>query len=487
MSTTITKENIQHKHYDAMVIATLPLIIASTFLFGTRVLLLAIIAVVTARAIDVLASMMFNTELDTSDKSSIVAALVFVLMLPVSIPIYIVVVTIGVTIFIGKHAFGGHGSYPFSLPALAICLAAVNWPNEVFKVVEPFSSVEFFSGEAVDFLTHTTVIKQGGLPNVTLIDLLLGNYASAMGTSFVLVIVAIGIYLVVTKRISFIIPATYLITYSLMSLLSPRIFGISLLDNLTLEVLTGGCIFYAFFVISETALTPKGKLAQGVYGFLAGALGVLFTQFGAYEIGVCFAILILNAMQRAIEEGSALALVYIGDYKKKSKQPKEVKEKPAPKPIQKPEPKVKEIVEKEKEDKSFPLDLIKKAEDDIDEVIFSTQTFSMQELLDETRKSKSKTQKEKINADGDKEGNKKPSDIDKKPQNKKPRRKKPENKTAAPKKSSARKPKEETQKETKPKTARKPKEETQKETKPRTARKPKEENIKDTIQEKGEN
>ncbi len=435
MSTTFIKENTQHKHYDAMVIATLPLLLTSTVMFGTRVLLLVITAVVTARIMDVLAAMMFNKTIDSSDKSSIVAALVFVLMLPVSVPLYIVVMTIAATIFIGKHAFGGHGSYPFSLPALAICLAAVNWPEEVFKVVSPFTEVGFFSGEATDFLTHTTVIKQGGLPNVTLIDMLLGNYASAMGTSFILIIVAIGIYLITTKRISLIIPSIYLITFALTSLLFPRIFGISLLDNLTLELLTGGCIFYAFFVISEPALTPKGNLAKIVYGFLAGLLGVLFTHFGAYEIGVCFAILILNAMQRAIEEGSALAIVALNESKQKSKDKikakkedkpileNKVKEKPIKKLAQESKPKI------EKEDKSFPIDLIQKAEDDIDQVIFSTQTFSMQELLDETRKSKKINQKRET--------------VKKEKEDKqvfrKPRRKKADTSAVSPKKASAKK------------------------------------------------
>ncbi len=439
MNTKIIKQDTQHKHYDAMVIAVIPLIVVSSIMFGPRVILLSIIGLLTARVIDVLASMIFNTELDTSDKSSILAALVFVLMLPVSVPIHIVVVTISVTVFIGKHAFGGNGAYPFSLPALAICLAAVNWTEEVFKVVSPFTTVSFFSGEAVDFATHTTVIKQGGLPNVSLLDLLLGNYASAMGTSFVLVIIAIGIYLMVTKRISFTIPVAYLATYIIFALIFPRIYGISLMDNLILEVLTGGCVFYAFFVISEPALTPNTKSAQIVYGVLAGALGVIFTYYGAYEIGVCFAILILNAMQRAIEESVAIAGLFIKDKKSASKSvkkqeskaelKKEVAEdiekkelvKDAPKDIKAPQTKeeplkikkevkeeikkeetkeisqseVKEIKKEEPQGKQFPIDLISKAEDDIDEVIFSTQTFSLQELLEETRKAKTKSSQTK--------------------------------------------------------------------------------------------
>ncbi len=431
MNTKIIKQDSQHKHYDAMVIAVLPLIVASSVMFGARVILLSIIALITARVVDVFSSMIFNTELDTSDKSSIVAGLVFVLMLPVSIPIHIIVVTIAVTVFIGKHAFGGNGYYPFSLSALAICIAAVNWPEEVFKVVQPFTKVEMFSGEAADFATHTTVIKQGGLPNVSLIDMLLGNYASAMGTSFILVIFAIGIYLIVTKRISFIIPLSYLFTYTLMALLFPRIYGISLLDNLTLEVLTGGCVFYAFFVISEPALTPKGKIAQGVYGVLAGILGMLFTYYGEYEIGVCFAILILNAMQRVIEDGVVYINLFIKNSKSRPVKSKVVKDtikthipkkeenlqetiienknieteiKIEPKSEVKADIKVKSeikeelpLVQRGHREKQFPIDLIQKAEDDIDEVIFSTQTFSVQELLDETRKAKSEKTKKAQN------------------------------------------------------------------------------------------
>ncbi len=432
MSTTIKKENINKKHYDAMLIAVMPLIVASAIMYGARVILLSAIAMITARVIDVLATMIFKMELDTADKSSVVAALVFTLMLPVSIPIYIVVVTIIVTIFIGKYAFGGSGAYPFSLPALAICLAAVNWPSEVFKVVEPFSEVSFFSGASLEFSTHTTVIKQGGLPNVAFIDLILGNYASSMGTSFVLIIVAVGIYLITTKRISFQIPFCFLLSYSIFALIFPRIYGISIIDNLTLEVLTSGCIFYAFFVVSEPALTPKGKNAQIIYGVLAGVLGVLFTYFGEFEIGVCFAILILNAMQRSIEEGALMLELFMSN--KKSK-PKNIKAKTVvPADSKKDEPKEEKPIEEKPqktqkeiiEENLSPIELIKKAEDDIDEVIFSTQTFSMQELLDETRKAKAK--KTVVEEKPKKESDKKPPQKKKRSKNNKNNKKPPQNK-----------------------------------------------------------
>ena len=106
-----------------MLMATIPLIVCGTVLYSARVLLLCAIAMLTAKAVDVVVSMARHEEFDYTDHSSELSAFIFCLMLPVNIPVYIVVVSVLLAVLVGKHFFGGSDVYPFNLAALAMCYA----------------------------------------------------------------------------------------------------------------------------------------------------------------------------------------------------------------------------------------------------------------------------------------------------------------------------------------------------------------------------
>lgn len=429
------------KHYDYMMLALAPLIICASVVYSSRVLLVCAVAFVTARIVDVAMAVLRKQDIDADDKSSTVAALTFSMMLPVSVPLYIVVVTVALTIMVGKHAFGGKEAYPFSLAALAMCVAAVNWPEEVFKAVTPLTAVNFWTGAAENALSGLSQIKLGGLPYISTFDLLLGNHAAAMGSAFVLVIVAIGVFLLAAKQITWHIPVTFLSTCALFSLTFPRIYGVSRLYSLKYEILCSAIVFYAVFMLNEPATTPKNPRAKMIFGVLTGLLTMLFRYFGSYEIGGCFALLLVNATEgywdRLFEEGSlrsagkALSCTLkIGTKgpseakkekiakQKTEKVTKPEKQEPAvAKQTQKPETTGKKLYKKETSatdktakpvkhkadrtqtikkssdkpkvkkpkdaDQTKMLDIISRAEDEIDQIEFSTQTIDMDQALRE--------------------------------------------------------------------------------------------------------
>jgi len=278
-------------------LALMPLIICACVIYSTRVLLICGTAFVTARIVDVAMAVIRKQDIDPDDKSSTVAALTFSMMLPVSIPLYVVVMTVAVTILVGKHAFGGKDAYPFSLAALAMCMAAVNWPSEVFRAVKPFTPVNFWTGAAQTAVSGSTRIKNGGLPYISMLNLLLGNHAGAMGTSFIFILVAIAFYLLVTKRITWHIPLTFVTTCAAIAWFFPRIYGISRVDSLKFELLSSAVVFYAVFMLNEPATTPKNSKAKIVFGFLCGVLTMLFRYYGSFETGGCFALLLVNATE----------------------------------------------------------------------------------------------------------------------------------------------------------------------------------------------
>ncbi|MEG1862076.1 MAG: RnfABCDGE type electron transport complex subunit D, partial [Oscillospiraceae bacterium] len=300
----MTKPKLNDKptsHYNDMLLALIPIMLCATVLYGGRVLLICATGFAVARAVDVWVAVMRHKEIDVSDKSSAVAAITFCMLLPVSIPLYVVAMTVALVTLVGKHIFGGKDVYPFSLAALSMCVAAVNWPEEVFKAVKPFSQVAFWSGVSQSTISGAGTIKMGGLPYISNLNLILGNYAGPMGASFVLIIFAVAVFLLSTKRITWHIPVSFLLTCCAFSILFPRIYGISVFTSLKFEMLSGALIFSAIFMLNEPATTPKNPKAKIAFGILVGLVSMLFRYFGSYEIGVCFALLLVNATEGFVD------------------------------------------------------------------------------------------------------------------------------------------------------------------------------------------
>ena len=384
---TLNETKSIQQHYDYMMLALAPLIICACFIYSFRVLLVCSVAFITARIIDVGVAVIRKKEIDVSDKGSAVAALTFCMMLPVSVPLYIVVVCVAITILVGKHVFGGKDVYPFNLAALAMCVAAVNWPEEVFKAVTPLTAVNFWTGAAESTSSALSRIKLGGLPYISTFDLLLGNHAAAMGSAFVLVILSIGVFLLATKRITWHVPVSFLATCCVISLAFPRIYGVSSVYSLKYEILCSAIVFYAVFMLNEPATTPKNPTAKLVFGVLTGVLTMLFRYYGSYEIGGCFALLIVNATegfwdrlfdknpQSEVAKAEPVKVVSVEKHKPEKKVYTKTNN---DKPVKKQPVKVEEDMAK-----TSTLDIISRVEDDIDQVEFSTQTIDMEQALRE--------------------------------------------------------------------------------------------------------
>ena len=391
----------EQSHYDDMLLALLPIILCACVMYSARVLLVCVVAFLTARISDVAMAVIRKQEVDTSDKSSTVAALVFCMMLPVSVPLYIVVVTVAVTVVLGKHAFGGKDVYPFSLAALAMCFAAVNWPNQALAAVTPLTKVSFWSGAAESALSGASQIKAGGLPYVSTINLLLGYHPGAMGSAFILVILSVAVFLLVGKRITWHIPVSFLATCAIIAIVFPRIYGVSRFDSLKLELLSSALIFYAVFMLNEPATLPHKKKKKIVFGVLSGVLTMLFRYFGSYEIGGCFALLLVNATEgfwdRLFSAGGIFEnsrsfkawIAQLGLNKKKA----------APVTAGNVEiKKAKKSAARKSADKAAGsadtgnqlLDIISAAEDNIDQVEFTTRTIDVKQALKELEEKQKK-------------------------------------------------------------------------------------------------
>lgn len=312
---------IVHEGYEYnkdIIAMTIPLFVMAFFFYGPRVIVLALVGILTARIADRLAGALRARKQDKTDISSVTISLLIVLMMPATVPIKIVVAAVLVGVLIAKEAFGGYQSYPFNPAAVGFCVAAVSWPDQMLRYPMPVNWVfnmpqnwqqiwDMWSFKDVILMEGPSyVLKNGGLPNIDLWNLLLGNHPGLLGITPSLVLIACGIYLYVRKRLPLAAPLSFLGIIAVISFVFPRYSEISFLtwpgdwlvrlQVVKFELLSGLQFFAAVFLVNEPGTLPKNTVSRIVYGLILGFTATMFRYFGTYELGTCFAIILVNSI-----------------------------------------------------------------------------------------------------------------------------------------------------------------------------------------------
>lgn len=279
-----------------VLIALTPAAIAGTVIFGWR----ALLVLATCIGSSVLSEFIFNLickkKQTVGDLSAVVTGMLLALNLPVSVPVWQCVIGSVFAIIVVKCLFGGLGCN-FANPAIAgrvimlICFAST-----VGAATVPVISL---SPELVSGATPLGVMSAGGqLP--PLLDLFLGLHGGAIGETCTVALLVGYIYLVVRRVIKPEVPAIFIGTVFLLSV----IISGSWADGLY-HILTGSVFIGAIFMATDYVTTPITRVGKMIFAFGCGLITVLIRFFGSYPEGVSFAILIMNILSPYIEKWTA--------------------------------------------------------------------------------------------------------------------------------------------------------------------------------------
>lgn len=321
MGTTTQKKHIHEGNAfnnDIIAVAIAPLLMG-IFFYGLRVVVIVAVAVITAMITDRLCAMLRGIRYDQTENSSIAAAVVLVLLLPASVPYVVVVVGVVAAVLVGKQVFGGYMNHPFNPAAVGYCVAAVSWPEQMFRYPVPqdwlFNRalsleqlIEIWQLKNVPLSEGASALmRAGGLPKASLWDMLLGSIAGPLGATAATVLLGCWLVLYVRKRAPFIPGFFFLATIAVVAFFFPRVpegawqvlpwvNPLQRLQTVGYELLSGGTAVAAVFLICEPATLPKTNISRMVYGIVLGLMSLLFRYFGTYDIGICFAFLLVNAV-----------------------------------------------------------------------------------------------------------------------------------------------------------------------------------------------
>ena len=283
-----------------VIIALIPALAASIWLFGPRVLLVCLVTVGTCMLSEYLSRRIMKRSNTLGDLSAVVTGLLLAFNLPVSIPLWQAAIGSVVAIVVVKQLFGGIGQN-FVNPAITgRIILMVSFPTAMTTWIKPLSWLDK-GAEAVTAATPLTMMTKGGelsdeLPS--LVDMLIGIRGGSLGETCAVALIIGGIYMMIRKIISPAIPLSFIGTVAVIMLIA----GKGDFRFVAYQLLSGGLMLGAFFMATDYVTSPITAKGQIVFGICLGILTGLFRIFGSGAEGVSYAIIFCNMLVPLIEK-----------------------------------------------------------------------------------------------------------------------------------------------------------------------------------------
>ena len=273
-----------------VIVALIPALGMSVYLFGPRVLALTLISVGACVLSEYLYRRLTHQSNTLRDCSACVTGLLLAMCLPAASPYWVPLLGGVFAIVVVKQFYGGLGKN-FMNPALAArCFLLISFAGHMNN----FSSAKL-GFDSVSGATPLASMRAGG--SVDLAAMVVGRIPGTIGEVSVIALLIGGIYLIVKKVISWKIPVTYIATLAVFVF----IFGGLDANYVLAQVCGGGLIFGAFFMATDYVTSPITPMGQIVFGIMLGLLTGIFRLWGASPEGVSYAIILCNLFVPMIE------------------------------------------------------------------------------------------------------------------------------------------------------------------------------------------
>ena len=281
-----------------VIIAMLPALAMSVYVFGFRALMLTLVSVAACLFWEWGYRAVMKKSMAIGDLSAVVTGMLLAFVCPPNLPYWMIVIGAFFAIVVVKQLYGGIGCN-FLNPALAgRAILLASYATAMTTWAAPGTRAAVF-GSAADVTTAATpmaIMKEGNFADLmntySISDMFIGHVGGSLGEVSALMLLLGGIYLLIRKVISARIPVTYILTVAILTFLFPR--GNDRIAWMAAQVFGGGLMLGAIFMATDYVTSPVTKLGQIVYAVGCGVLTVMIRYFGGYNEGVSYAILCMN-------------------------------------------------------------------------------------------------------------------------------------------------------------------------------------------------
>lgn len=268
-----------------VVLALLPALGVGIWILGSRALAVTAVSIASCIAAEWLYSVATRTHNTIVDGSAVVTGMLLAMTLPVTVPYWLVILGGTFAMIFAKALWGGLGQNVFN-PALAA--------RALMVLVYPVGMVRYAGLDGVTAATPLHHMVMPALPGESILDMFLGICPGSIGEGSALALMIGGAYLLWRKVISVRIPATYLGTVAVLTLVFAK--AGDPLAWMLYSLFSGGVMLGAVFMATDYATSPATPMGQVVYGIGCGLLTVIFRYSGLFPEGVTYAILMMNGL-----------------------------------------------------------------------------------------------------------------------------------------------------------------------------------------------
>ena len=279
-----------------VIIAMIPALIMSVFVFGFRALALTLVSVAACVFWEWGYRKLLKKPQSIGDLSAVVTGMLLSFVCPPELPWWALVIGAFFSIVVVKQLYGGIGCN-FLNPALAgRAILLASYATAMTTWTLPTSKID----TVVSTATPMAIMKEGTVEkfteltaNYSVADMFIGRVGGSLGEVSALALLLGGAWLLIRKVISWHTPVAFIGTVAILTLISAPA-GIDNVQYMLYNVFGGGLMLGAIFMATDYATSPVTKPGQLLFGIGCGLITCFIRRFGSYPEGVCYSILIMN-------------------------------------------------------------------------------------------------------------------------------------------------------------------------------------------------
>ncbi|WP_315073811.1 RnfABCDGE type electron transport complex subunit D [uncultured Clostridium sp.] len=284
-------------------LALAPAAIFGIFYFGIPALINMAVGAISAVAFEYLVEKFRKKKITAFDGSAFLTGLLLAMSISPNVPPTMVIFGSFVAIVIAKHSMGGLGFNIFNPAHIGRAALMVSWPVAMTTWTKMTTSVD-----AVSSATPLNILKQQGYSK--LIEtfgsqgemykaMLLGMRNGCIGETSTILLIIGGLYLIYKGYISWQVPVCMIGTVGILTWVFAST-GLFTGDPL-FNMMAGGLIIGSFFMATDMVTIPITIKGQIIFAVGAGVITSLIRLIGGYPEGVCYSILLMNAVTPLID------------------------------------------------------------------------------------------------------------------------------------------------------------------------------------------
>lgn len=287
-------------------LALLPAAVFAVWWFGVPALVNMLTGVVFAVGSEFLWQKAMGKPVTALDGSACITGLLLAMSMSPLLPPYMVAIGSVIAIVVAKQSMGGLGFNIFNPAHIGRAALMVSWPVAMTtwtKMQDAAAGVD-----AMTSATPLNILKMQGYDALVntfggqadmYLHMFLGTRNGSLGETSTLLLLLGGLYLIWRGYVNWVVPAVMILTVGVLT----WIFGPAGLftGDPVFHMMAGGLILGAFFMATDMVTIPMTVKGQILFAAGAGAITVLIRLVGGYPEGVCYSLLLMNAVTPLID------------------------------------------------------------------------------------------------------------------------------------------------------------------------------------------